>query len=220
VTFSALDLIIPAVIWLWLWNRRRRRRETVTEQNRPPIAPVWVDDDPFLHREFRPARPLTTAGLFFARAAHDSRVSDYAEWAISQLERDVDSPSLRILAGLDAHDNRFETDMYFRRTLRELQIAEPAAETSVRAYACELCAGIVAGTLEPKDGLYRLYGTWVVSDSAAEYDIWNDLFDSLEWIEIGEPGHLYGGVNAGNFDEAVRTEAKLFLEKYATPHPA
>jgi hypothetical protein len=55
------------------------------------------------------------------------------KWAISMLERDFDSPSLRILSGLDG-SSLFEADDYFRRVLRELQISEPEAKNFLDAF--------------------------------------------------------------------------------------
>ena len=45
--------------------------------------------------------------------------------ALQALEQGLDTPSLRILAGLPDNENEFVIDMYFKDTLRELSIELP-----------------------------------------------------------------------------------------------
>jgi hypothetical protein len=154
---------------------------------------------------------MTTTALFYARATNRLFASEYVEWAISMLERDFDSRSLRILAGLDG-GNVFEADDYFRRVLRELHISEPDFKTSVRAYACELATLIVAGTLDPKDGVRQLYRICLAAEYAKDFMVWFYLDDALDDIQAGQYPWTYESATIGNFGEIVRTEANHFLE--------
>jgi hypothetical protein len=157
--------------------------------------------------------PLTTPALFFARATNRLLASEYVEWAISMLEQDFDSPSLRILAGLDG-SSLFEADDYFRRVLRELHISEPDFDTSVRAYACELCTRIISGTLDPKSGVRQLYKTCLATNYANDFMVWLYLDDGLDSIEAGDYPWTYEGLTPDNFEVVVRTEAKRFRETF------
>lgn len=163
--------------------------------------------------------PLTTPALFFARATNRLFASEYVEWAISMLERDFDSPSLRILAGLDG-SSLFEADDFFRRVLRELHIPEPDFDTSVRAYACDLCQRIIAGTLDPKDGVRQLYKTCLATNYASDFMVWLYLDDGLDSIEAGHYPGTYEGLTPDNFEETVRTEAKRFTESFSNENAA
>ena len=156
---------------------------------------------------------MTTPALFFARATNRLFASEYVEWAISMLEQDFDSPSLRILAGLDG-SSLFEADDYFRRVLRELHIPEPDSEASMRAYACDLATRFVAGTLDAKNGVRQLYRMCLAADCAKDFIVWFYLDDALDDIEAGQYPHTYESLTTANLEETVRTEAKLFLEGF------
>jgi hypothetical protein len=135
------------------------------------------------------------------------------KWAISMLERDFDSPSLRILSGLDG-SSLFEADDYFRRVLRELQISEPDFETSIRAFACELATRLIVGTLDPENGVRELYRLCVAADYAKEFMVWFYLDDALDDIRAGQYPWTYESLTASNFEETVRSEAKNFLDAF------
>ena len=156
---------------------------------------------------------MTTPAFFFARATNRLLASEYAEWAISMLERDLDSPSLRILAGLDG-SSLFEADDYFCRVLRELHIPEPDFETSIRAYACELATRLVAGTLDPENGVRQLYRLCLAADYAKDFMVWLYLDDALDDIRAGLYPYSYDSLTTNNFEETVRTEAKNFLDAF------
>jgi hypothetical protein len=157
--------------------------------------------------------PLTTPALFYARARNQLFASEYVEWAISMLERNFDSQSLRILAGLDG-SSLFEADDYFRRVLRELNIPEPDFETSVRAYACELCGQIIAGTLSPKEGVRQLYKTCLAMEYAKDFMVWLHLDDALDSIEVGGYPCAHEEATPDNFNDIVLHEAKRFRENF------
>lgn len=55
----------------------------------------------------------------------------YIPWAISLLEKDFDTPSLCILAGLQPPFNEFEVNKYLKNTLRELSIYPPTFEQCI-----------------------------------------------------------------------------------------
>jgi len=156
---------------------------------------------------------MTTNAFFFARATNRLFASEYAEWAISMLERDFDSPSLRILAGLDG-SNLFEADDYFRRVLRELHIPEPDFETSIRAYACELATRLVAGTLDAENGVRQLYRLCVAAHYAKDFMVWLHLDDALEDLHAGQYPWTYESLTTSNFEKTVRTEAGKFLDTF------
>ncbi len=156
---------------------------------------------------------LTTPAFFFARATNRLFASDYFEWAISLLEKDFDSPSLRILAGYDG-DSVFEADEHFRRVLRELHIPEPDFDASARAYACELCDRILAGTLNLRDGVRELYKICFATNYADDFRIWLYLRQGLDNIEAGDPPWSFENLTAENADEIVRAEAKRFRDAF------
>lgn len=143
-------------------------------------------------------RKLSSSGFFFARATGRVFASEYAGWAASMLEGGFDSPSLRILAGLDG-GGLFEAEDFLRRALRELRWPDPDLAASAHAYARALCEAVLTEALEPREGVRRLSGIARVLDYPPDYQVWNRLNEGLE---IGERG----------FDETVRAEARDFLK--------
>lgn len=147
-------------------------------------------------------RPRTTVALFYFRATNQISASEYVDWAVSLLKQGLDSPSLRILAGLDS-SNLFEAEDYLRRTLRELRIDEPDFETSARTYACDLCKAIMTGTLAPRDGVAELCKVWVATDYATEYSIWPYLNDIIDLVDPE---------SSEDIEDQILKEAKQFIE--------
>lgn len=75
-------------------------------------------------------------------------------WAVSALEAGLDTGSLRILAGLRAHETD-EIDDFLRRTLRELAL-ERSDEAELRAAACRFARDAVQGRIDPATAERRL----------------------------------------------------------------
>ena len=155
--------------------------------------------------------PLTTAALFFARATHRLSAPEYVEWAASKLDRDFDSPSLRILAGLDG-GSVSEAEDYFSRALQELGIAEPDLDAIIREYACELCRGIVGGKLETRRAVGILNQICIASKYQQDFRVWIQLDYALANLEKGDYPHAL--LTTGNFEETVRAEARRFLDSF------
>ena len=155
--------------------------------------------------------PMTTPAIFIERADHNLSASDYVEWAISMLEQDFDSPSLRILASLDGSSSH-EADDYFCRAIRELHISAPNPKENRRAFACDIATWLVAGTLDAKIGVRQLSGICRDFDYAEDYLVWLYLEDALADIEAGLWPHAYDSLTTANFEETVRNEARQFLK--------
>ena len=68
---------------------------------------------------------MTTYTLLLNHLTGAARPKDYIEWAVERLSEGVDSPSLRILAGLNMRFERHEVEPYFKKTCKELKIETP-----------------------------------------------------------------------------------------------
>jgi len=64
---------------------------------------------------------------------------------LSGLEEGLDSPSLRILAGLSENENPFQIDYYFKQTLEELNINLPDKRQAAIEYALAIVDEILEG---------------------------------------------------------------------------
>ena len=113
---------------------------------------------------------------------------DYSRWAESALEHELDSPSLRILAGLGPQITWSEAEPYFRRTLAELGITLPKVDESLRRlYLREVARQISAGETSPAEGLERIH-RWVVGPLGHPPDLshWCLLWEGLDPEGYGE----------------------------------
>lgn len=133
----------------------------------------------------------------------------YAQWAQTLLENGTDSPSLRVLAGLDvprAGDTE-EIELYFKRSLAELNIAVPSKRQAIDAYASDITEGIINGTIEPRQGA----GLMCRIDEATlgdelRYRVWSILDSNIE-SEYYDT-HL----TKDTYEKYIINEAKLFKE--------
>lgn len=81
---------------------------------------------------------------------------DYINWASSALEQGLDSPNLRILAGLSSSTWRSDAEPYFDRALDELQIRVGDKGDVLREYAKHIAMKIINGELTAEAGAERI----------------------------------------------------------------
>ena len=121
---------------------------------------------------------VDTPILFYNIRLGDAASADYIDWALSMLEQDHDSFSLKILSSLSEHVNAFEIDDFFRRAIQELHLHEPSHEECAQYYIQQLAKRIL---MEDENSTIDLaYKIYKVVDEL-------DNFDGLEeWYEISE----------------------------------
>jgi hypothetical protein len=157
--------------------------------------------------------PPSTATIFGRRAMNRVSAADYVAWATGMLVDGHDSPTLRVLAGLDERGSVFETEEYFSRALRELQIPEPDEAGKMRAYAYDLARQILGGTLAAEEGVRALYQICLASGYARPFMVWLYLDDALDSIKAGDYPYTYESATADNFAGIVKAEARRFIEQ-------
>jgi hypothetical protein len=159
--------------------------------------------------------PLSIATVFGRRAMNRVSAADYVEWATGMLVDGHDTPTLRVLAGLDERGSAFEAEEYFRRVLRELQIPEPDEAGKMRAYACDLARQIVSGTLAAEEGVRALYQVCLATGYAPQFMVWLYLDDALDSIKAGDYPYTYETATADSYAGIVKMEARRFIEQMA-----
>lgn len=75
-------------------------------------------------------RPLRE--LLLAELAGELRGGTAVDWAVAELERGVDTPATRVLAGLGASCSLSEVEPYFASALAERGVARPVDENGLR----------------------------------------------------------------------------------------
>jgi len=84
------------------------------------------------------------------------RPPEAIEWAEGALEREIDTPSLRILAGLAPSADGREIDRYLDASIRELGWELPSPARLVAVHAAAIAGAVLSGELEPEDGPRRI----------------------------------------------------------------
>ena len=153
----------------------------------------------------------STKAIFGKRALGLAFAEDYIDWAGEMLMLRLDSFHLRILAGLIRPGCIFETDQYFFRCIKELNIIQPEPEAAVRAYACEIAQQIIDGQLTSHEGVRSLYKICVATDYSQEYIVWYELDDALDSLLAGGVSYTYPSASLKNFDEIVEQEAENYI---------
>jgi hypothetical protein len=155
---------------------------------------------------------LLTA-IFGKRALQQLSSVDYVDWAGEMLVQGYDSPSLRILAGLNRSASTFEAEGYFDRSMTELSLTPPDSDAAIRAYACEIARQITEDKITAKDGVRALVGICIATECARDFVIWLELDEALDSLISGNYPFTYQSATLENFDEIAKREAANFIAK-------
>jgi hypothetical protein len=148
------------------------------------------------------------------RALGIAHVKDYADWAESLLCDGVDSQNAAILVGLglNQYPDSEEVEKYFQRCLKELGLHIPSNEECIKYYAKYLCEQILAGGVEPENGLSLLESLFFPSDYAPIYSIWDELSDDVWRVKHNEGAIFNSGLTEENVPDYIRNVAAQFLK--------
>jgi hypothetical protein len=128
--------------------------------------------------------------------------TDITAWAADALAEGVDTPSLRILAGLRLLDSPFELEHYLALTLEELGI-DADREALVRQRAADLAREIQSGHVLASEGACKIAQLAARFGYPDELDAWRQLS-----AEYAEPGDC--------LDAAILAEAAALAERLSS----
>lgn len=140
-----------------------------------------------------------------------ARPEDYIEWAVERLSEEIDSPSLRILAGLNPRFERDEVEPYFLQTCKELDIQPPSEFASPtecarlinRAYRqLEMTA---EAAIRMMAALYQRSGY-----SVSTLWVWNEIEEELALTGSGHEGCFYPPEALASLEDVFEREWSLF----------
>lgn len=133
------------------------------------------------------------------------------EWAVVALADGMDSPGLRMLAGLGEAPNGFEVSEILTKTLAELKIEREDPKSARRSYFKRVCELIASEEVDPKIGLLELHHIWEM-EYEAEYAFVSKLSDDL--VSLGIDGHpLFNqAMTLENANDVIRADARTFAE--------
>jgi hypothetical protein len=128
------------------------------------------------------------------------------QWAETALSANLDTPSLRILAGLEAAPNEFEVDRFLSQSACELNWEIPRREGCLQLYVCLVAQDILAGRITPALGCEKLSSLYV-SERYPSYmpSEWLGCSDILDLARTG----AYGTIP--EVESEIRQVARLTL---------
>lgn len=131
-------------------------------------------------------------------------------WAVELLERGLDSPALRILAGLDRNDE--DMDKYLRLALGELDLKEPDELHCLREYVARIARDAVRDRAALRKGCDELYHVQVAlgyPNSICDVPIDHDVV-CCNWDRVD-----YGSLDINGVEKQARTLMEQLLETIA-----
>jgi hypothetical protein len=148
----------------------------------------------------------TIESLLLRRALGRARPEDYVSWAVDELCRDVDSASLRVLAGLSVRLDRDEIESYFRLSCRELGLTEVDEATPPLEIASMIQRAYAQRRInsdEAVEMMAQLYESFEYQEELLEP--WHSMREELA---DGE-GYSYPSAALASVEHAVRMEWSL-----------
>jgi hypothetical protein len=103
--------------------------------------------------------------------------------ALQALEQNLDTPSLRILAGLSDNENEFVIDKYFKDTLKELSIDLPDKRRAAIEVGLAIADEILEGKQSVFEGVQNIKGKAI--DAYPFYEETKDYcYDSIGFEKV------------------------------------
>jgi hypothetical protein len=131
--------------------------------------------------------------------------SELVAWAVLEIERGHDDPTLRKLAAESGNENSARAESLFRQSISQLGWEIPSKKASLRRYSEWILQSIVDGSMEPYDGCSQLYINSIFLKHPDYLYNWNGLFWAREDLEVEE------------LNELILEEARIELGLEATP---
>lgn len=136
-------------------------------------------------------------------------VEDVVDAAVDCLVADVDTPSLRVLAGADPKDSRWVLEPLIEDTVRELGLTELLSISPQRAALTVMLRRLEANEVSASE-LVGWAHTHVGHDGDADCQRFVDLYDAYGVAD-------YTGQSLSELDQWTREEADAFLAGRPSP---
>ena len=137
------------------------------------------------------------------------------------LEKGDDSPSLRILAGLDSEIiSPFEIEEYLLESLNELDIPILEEDAAIQSFTYELITEMINHEIEQEDALYLLREISIKTNRPSHLSDFYRLYYAIDGLKYGaESTHWYGATKK-NIEKIILETAQEWLEEYKSDQSA
>jgi hypothetical protein len=116
--------------------------------------------------------------------------AEVVHWSVDALAGGLDTPSLRILAGLSNRPNEFEVEGHLRDFAKEVDGELPDRVSLLEFYPGWIAERMMRGGIRPFDGAKTLYRYYAASGSFNGLGTWGRLDDYAELAIDGVSGSV------------------------------
>lgn len=140
--------------------------------------------------------------------------NDYIDWAENLLTEGVESENVAILAslGLDKQPDSEDIKIFFKKSLKDLNLELPLKKDGLLAYAVYLCKKIVNGEISSKKGVNELSHFFYQSGYEPIYGVWDELNDDIWAINNGGHHLFNSNLTKENIDQYIKKMASQFIQ--------
>lgn len=144
-----------------------------------------------------------------AEDKYGSNDSTYVSFALYLLDRNIESESTYILAGLEKEQASVKR-RYFQKVLEELHIDLGQDENFNQTYIKSVARSVIAGKLDPLSGLEMLKKIFSQGNCDPYIMHFMELSDAIELLDDGYT--LIKGMNKQNMHLYIKQVFESFLE--------
>ncbi len=156
---------------------------------------------------------MQTDLLLLKRSLGSAFADQYVDWAVERLSDGLDSPSLRILAGLDPKTETGEVEGYFLKTCQELDVDCPRAADAPRQSLGLVRRSYERGDISAETAFYTLARLYKSSDYADPLlSVFYDIEEEISMRGSGYEGCFYPPEDLKDLEIALRREFDLFTQ--------
>lgn len=154
---------------------------------------------------------MLTNTLLLNRSMGLATPESHINWAVERLCEGVDSPSLRILAGLNVLLERDEIEEYFTKTCKELNIDSLLKLAEPRKIAYLVKKNYDLEEMSVEAALYMMAELYQKSEySDPLLSVWYELEEELLAREDGNGGYFYPPDAIDSLENVFKREWALF----------
>ena len=139
-------------------------------------------------------------------------LQDLVDWAVNAIVVGFDSPSLRVLAGLQAPFDNQEVDRLFSRVFSELDIISLTKGNCIPFYIAPIVRQTIEGKIQQRDALKKLKDLCLATNYEKPLMDFYLLYHALSDLEISVNQWYWKGANCENINQIISDYFKNWLK--------
>lgn len=144
---------------------------------------------------------------------------EYIDWACEMIGEGYETPNLLILSGFDKPTNFFEISEIFKKTIEELGLYIPRADSSILSYSYYLIYLLSMGKSirENLSKIYQLSFNLIEDSPIYDFKLLYWAWGDLDYNEDGTQ-HYWEGATISNINDIIIEAAQKWLNENASSY--